>query len=81
VSDLTAFRDHAAEMAAAVHKPDCRAWVQRPNMWGWQDGRWVTPDPKCAGCVTDADRATWARLAAEIDAYLTTDDTALWEES
>lgn len=77
MSDLTAFRDHAAEMATAVHKPDC--YAETTDSWGWT--KRVRPDPACPGCVTDDDRALWARLAAEIDAYLTTDDTALWEES
>ena len=76
-SDLERFRDHCREMATAVHKPTCHG--HRPSTWGW--AREIHPDPKCPGCVTDADRALWARLAAEIDAYLTTDDTALWEES
>jgi hypothetical protein len=73
VSDLTAFRDHAAQMATAVHKPDC---LRREHPW-------LKARPTCghARCVTDADRALWARLAAEVDAYLTTDDTALWEDA
>ena len=66
-------------MATAEHKPECRA----EDPWGLRYivPRWQYPDPDCPGCITDADRATWARLATEIDAYLTTDDTALWEES
>lgn len=75
MSDLERFRDHAAAMATAVHKPTCH----RPSTWGW--AREIHPDPACPGCVTDADRALWARLATEIDAYLTTDDTALWEDA
>lgn len=46
--------------------------------WGWAMQRWEehaetcpgNPSaPACPGCVTDADRAPFAALAAEIDAY------------
>jgi hypothetical protein len=77
MSELERFRDHAAEMAAAEHKPECRGHL--PSRWGW--AREIHPDPSCAGCITEADRALWARLAAEIDDYLTDDDAPLWEDA
>jgi hypothetical protein len=67
VSDLSAFRDHARAMAGAQHKPECR----RPlPINGWS----TSGDPGCPGCVTDADRALWTRLADEADAWLARDD-------
>lgn len=62
MSDLTAFRDHARQMATATHGPEC---LTRLHPW-----LKATPRPGCHGCVTDDDRALWARLADETDAYL-----------
>lgn len=64
MSDLTAFRDHARTMARAQHRPTCA--IRDPAR------PWLKPmhDPDCAGCVTDDDRALWARLADETDSYL-----------
>lgn len=66
-----------------------------PGGWVPMDGndpmnglRWIGPKPPwsppdCDGCVTNADREMWARLADEIDHYLhpeqdAGDDDALW---
>jgi ribosomal protein L37AE/L43A len=72
-SDLAAFRDHARRMSTATHTPECpvngRAQLSRFS----EDGLWV-----CTGCVTDADRALWTRLADEVDAYLSDDDEGLF---
>lgn len=67
MTDLETFRDHAARMSTAKHADSCSAWV----------GRRLTPvhpDPSCPGCVSDADRALWARLAAEVADYLAPDE-------
>lgn len=79
MTDLERFRDHARQMSTAEHKPEC-PW-SRPKECEpkpiWRGGitslQWLgmtEPPPLCAGCVTDADRLLWARLAAEADAYL-----------
>ncbi len=56
---------------------------------GWSAGRWEehavkcpgNPSaPPCAGCVTDADRALFAALTAECEAYLN-DGPGLFEEA
>lgn len=60
MSDLTVFADHARRMSTARHKPDCPAPAPPGT---WRVGA-------CLGCVTDADRALWVRLADEVDAYL-----------
>jgi hypothetical protein len=83
MSDLTTFRDHARKMSTAEHKPECEgdpgcAWTYRPpcGFGTCGDGckapttERPRPDPNCPGCVTDADRALWTRLADETDAYL-----------
>jgi hypothetical protein len=62
MSDLTAFRDHARSMANATHRPEC---MVRAAPW-----LKAKPRPGCTGCVSDDDRALWARLADETDAYL-----------
>jgi hypothetical protein len=72
VSDLTTFRDHCARMSTAEHKPECR--LPRPGYW--QD---IHPHPECPGCNPTADRALFARLAAEVDAYLDTADEPMLE--
>lgn len=84
MSDLTAFRDHARRMAAARHTPDC---ARRLAKWEAAESahRWLMdkpdpgPRPECHGCITDADRALWVRLADETDAYLAreTEETLL----
>ena len=54
--------------------------------WGRAASRWAEhaeecpgnpAAPPCTGCVTDADRALWTRLADEVDAYLEPHPT-LW---
>ncbi len=81
MSDLTAFRDHAAAMAEARHKPECPSLRKRRPIYGpdyiGENGKvygshqvgWDEP-PACPGCVTDEDRALWTRLADEADRYL-----------
>lgn len=66
MSDLTAFRNHARAMSTAEHKPECLIDCQ-----DWRGIRsFKMPRHGCPGCVTDAERALWARLADEADAYL-----------
>lgn len=67
MTELELFRDHCRKMSSARHTPECS--LPRPGFW--LD---IKPNPKCPGCVSDADRALFARLAAEVDAYLTTDE-------
>jgi hypothetical protein len=85
VTDLERFRvyartmataHYARTMATAQHTPTCRGLA--PSRWGW--AREVHPDPKCPGCVSDDDRALWARLADEATAYLDQGPT-LWEDA
>lgn len=69
MSDLSDFRDHARAMATAEHRLECSRRIRHARSWGIRET--VThPDPDCPGCVTDADRALWARLADEAAAYL-----------
>lgn len=77
MSELERFRDHAAQMATAPHSPEC--WADIKDTWGWQ--KRIYPNPECAGCISDTDRALWARLADEVDAYLANDDAPLWEDA
>lgn len=78
MSDLEIARDHARRMSTAVHRDDCRG--HQPSRWGW--AREIHPDPACPGCISDDDRAEWARQADEIDAYLApSDEAGLWEEA
>ena len=53
-----------------------------PHGWIGQHGMdWACPG-LCAGCATDTERALWAKLADEIDAYLAPgDDEPLWGDS
>lgn len=74
MSDLTAFAAHCRVMATAEHRPECAA----TDRWGLT--RRVRPNPYCRGCVTDADRALWTRLADEVDAYLEPHPT-LWGDA
>lgn len=75
MSDLAAFAAHCRVMAGSDHKPTCVGHL--PTRWGW--AREQRPDPRCPGCVTDADRELWTRLADEVDAYLDPHPT-LWGE-
>lgn len=86
MSDLTTFRDHCRTMATAEHKPGCqegqadavRKWTMAQK---WGPG-WGEPDEQptpCPGCNSEADRALFARLAAEVDDYLDPHPT-LWED-
>lgn len=84
MSALTAFRDHCRKMAAAEHKPECPSLtaVPPPRIYPKydEDGyiyamginlealSWKPPP--CDGCLSDADRALFARLAGEVDTYL-----------
>lgn len=76
------FRAHCARMSKAEHKPECPSLGPPPRpIWEhvYEDGSdmptglaWLgnTPSPPtCDGCLTDADRALFARLAAEAAAY------------
>ena len=74
MSDLTAFRDHARAMSTAEHLPTC-VRVLSGRYWAP-----IKPDPECPGCVTDDDRALWARLADEVDGYLDP-HPVLWEDA
>lgn len=79
---IEAFRRHCAEMATADHKPECPSLgpPSRP-IWEarWDDDhrianamiwRGFTPaPPHCDGCNPAEDRALFARLAAEVEAY------------
>ena len=62
-TDLERELTHAREMAKAEHKPDCE-WTPPRHTYPKR------PDPRCTGCVTDADRALWAQLADEYAAQL-----------
>lgn len=63
-TDLTRFLTHAREMTTAIHRPDCPRVASGPLQEGSRTR------PRCPGCVTDADRALWVRLADEGDRYL-----------
>lgn len=81
MSGLTRFRDHCRRMSTAEHKPECPSLTAREPHWdAWilaEDGKsmtWRGPKPPwtpptCDGCLTDADRALFERLADEVDAY------------
>lgn len=74
MSDLERFRDHARRMATAEHKPECTSlipgeWRYPRNALSMAGPTWWEP-PACPGCITDAERVLWARLADETDAYL-----------
>lgn len=83
--------------ATEAHLPDCESlrpaerarpiWhvvsgedgIPSQMVWGGVVPAY-TP-PTCDGCVPENDRALFARMAAEIDEYLTTDDAPLWEDA
>jgi hypothetical protein len=77
VSDLRTFRDHADRMATAEHKPECQRLGYK-TIHGRTFYRTESPDPLCPGCVTEADRVLWRRLADEVDAYLSDDEEGLF---
>lgn len=82
MSSLTTFREHCRAMSTAEHRPECAwllwkpggAWV--PQYEGEDEHpaslRWIAPPPRpeCNGCLTEADRALFAQMAAEVDDYL-----------
>jgi hypothetical protein len=69
-TELESFRAHCRALAVADHKPECKA--KGADRWGWE--HWTHPDPDCAGCDPQSDRELFARLADEVDSYLSTDD-------
>jgi len=81
VTPLTVARDFYRAMADAAHKPECTAPVR--DSWASMYRR--RPDPACPDCNPPADRALFAQLADEIDAYLTAQadqpaaDEPMWE--
>ena len=92
MSTLTTFRDHCRAMADGGHSPDCLVMTEKarsnwgyfrmfrewPEVWGEQP---TGPPTLCGGgCVNSADRELFARLADEVDAYLTDEDEPLWGE-
>lgn len=84
MTDLERFRVYARTMATAEHTPTCaerRAeWVLQTRLQAHFDVPDPGPRPECDGCVTDDDRALWARLADEATAYLDEGPT-LWEDA
>ena len=88
MSELSEFGKHARAMSTRQHTEPC-PWVN-PAKAKRDSGRaiWQLAEdqsalhlvgfeatiPACPGCVTDADRALWARLADEVDAYLQEDE-------
>lgn len=83
---LERYRDHCRRMSEAQHKPECPSLTAREPYWDqWEHVQdncgqttclvWRGPKPKweppgCDGCMTDAERALFARLAGEVDDYL-----------
>lgn len=92
MSDLTHFRDHCRTMATAEHKPECPSLTAKPPPRTYplydDEGNICAlginleavswRPPACDGCNPDIDRTLFARLAAEVDDYLT-DDPTLFE--
>ena len=95
MSELETFRDHCRKMAKAEHRPECASLRPGPYWSAWAAGSldqagniaslvWLGPKPEwqpapCDCNLNDADRALFARLAGEVDAYLG-DDEPLWGE-
>jgi len=95
-TDLEQARDHARTMAGAQHTPDCwandrtlgpisgTASVRRCGLKEPHDAhqwtRWTWCPGVCGGCMSEAERAAWAKQADEYDAYLESQDEedALW---
>lgn len=87
---VRAYAEHARRMATAEHTPECvekrrDALRKAGPKWdvNYDDAgdpvslSWlgtVPPPNPCPGCVTDAERDLWARLADEAEAYLARDD-------
>ncbi len=83
MSDLTQFRDHARRCSIATHRTDCPS-IRPSRGYPFRAGRCddkTDHDPHeifplvdcpgvCSGCMPDSERALWARLASETDAYL-----------
>jgi hypothetical protein len=59
--------DHGAVIVLGAHASQIE---ERCELVIHDAGRSPWSPPPCPGCVTPADRALWARLAAEVDAYL-----------
>lgn len=83
MSELTTFRNHARRMAEAEHQDDCEGTPERVtrrarDRMGYRaifgEDSPQPPIEPCPGCVSDGDRALWARLADEVDAYLSHDE-------
>jgi hypothetical protein len=94
MSDLERFRDHCRTMAAEdAHTPECvaatneagRRWDYLRMFREWRLSWGERPDgppmPCPGGCISDADRLLFSRLADEVDAYLAHDDEPLWEDA
>ena len=70
---------HARAMSTARHTPECPPRDRLPRWVNEHDddlriiGGHEGPPP-CPGCVTDAERALWGRLADEMEAYMARDD-------
>lgn len=85
-TELERFRDHCREMAAGGHSDECKqAHEQARQRWGhfmlfrewpekWGERPSRSPQPCPGGCVSEVDQALFARLAAEVDDYLTSDE-------
>lgn len=78
MSDLTTFRDHCRAMSDAKHRPECFTLAPQGNQWWF--GKRIPIAYCCEGCVTDADRALFARLADEVDGYLDP-HPQIWEDA
>ena len=72
-TDLEDFAAHARYMATARHRDDCPSQRPAPITHRSRDEITLT-FTLCRGCVTDTDRALWARLADEVDAWLGRDE-------
>lgn len=74
MTELEAFRDHARKMATGCRcrRGWCCGCYDHPQVHpdGWMAAwRWNQHRRDCRP-VTDAERALWAQLAAEVDTYL-----------
>ena len=83
MSSLTEFRDHCRKMARSEHKSDCPSLGPRSfPVWepvydidetcpsGLRYMGHTPPPPECGGCLSGEERALFAQLAGEVDAYL-----------
>ena len=80
MSDLTGFAEHCRTMATAEHKPECHTTEHVKDMWGGFY-KAIHPNPDCGGCNSAEDRTLFARLAAEVDDYLSVADEPMLELS